>query len=336
MGKMKPSYDTNRQVLGKIFPLDTPFNVILDVSEACNFKCNYCFRSEQNKECWGYAKDSQIMKWELFIKAVEQMKGFPQEVKQISLSNHGEPLVNRRLSDMVKYIKSKGIKSKVAIHTNASLLDESYVYELIDSEIDRIVVSLQGLDGERYRITCGVKIDYEKFYGNLRLLYEKKKKNTQIQIKIANTALEENEDGKFFEMYEPIADRVFVEQIVPIWKNIKIDGISDSLQNKYGRIFKKQQCCPLIFHTIVIAPNGDVYPCTQLLSPYIIGNINNITLVELWNSSMRKELLYKQCIGNNPEICTDCYILQNCICTEEDMIDSFKEEILQRLEKKNI
>ena len=88
MGKRKPSYDTNRQVLGEIYPLDTPFNVILDVSEACNFKCNYCFRFEQNKECWGYAKDKQIMSWELFVKAVEQIKVFPQKIKQIT-TDHG-------------------------------------------------------------------------------------------------------------------------------------------------------------------------------------------------------------------------------------------------------
>ena len=29
--KIKPSYDENRQVLGKIYPLSTPFTVILDV-----------------------------------------------------------------------------------------------------------------------------------------------------------------------------------------------------------------------------------------------------------------------------------------------------------------
>lgn len=335
MGERKPSFDTNRQVLGRILPLDTPFNVILDVSEACNFKCNYCFRADSDKGQWGYAKDNHVMQWEVFVRAVEQIKKFSQVVKQISLSNHGEPLVNRRLPDMVRYIKAEEIKSRIAIHTNASLLDEEYVYDLIDSEIDRIVVSIQGLDEERYFAMCGVKINYERFFENLKLLYRNKKGNMQIQIKIANTALREEEEGKFFELYQPIADSVFVEQIVPIWKNIVIDGVSESFQNKYGKVFEKQQCCSLIFHTIVITPNGDVYPCTQLLSPYLLGNINDVELTELWNSPIRKELLYKQCIGNNPEICRDCYILQNCICTEEDMIDSYRKEILQRLGKEN-
>lgn len=331
MGEIKPSYDTKRQVLGKIFPLNTPFNVILDTSEVCNFKCNYCFRADQEKKHWGYAKNNQIMEWEVFIKAVGQIKYFPQEVKQISLSNHGEPLANRKLPDMVRYIKKEGIGSRISIHTNASLLDNKYVYDLADSNIDRIVISLQGLDAEKYYEVCGVKISYEMFYKNLCLLY-RIKKDTKIHIKISNAALKEGEEEKFYEMYRPIADQVYVEQIVPIWKDVKTGDASCEVQNKFGKIFEKQKCCPLIFHTMVITPNGDVYPCTQLLSSYVLGNINSAEIVDLWNSPMRKELLVRQCKIDNPSVCTDCYILQNSIYAKEDMIDSYREEILQRLE----
>lgn len=332
MGEIRPSFDSNRQILGEIYPLDTPFNVIVDVSEACNFKCNYCFRSDKDKTHWGYAKDNQIMQWDLFIKVVEQLKGFPQEVKQISLSNHGEPLANRKLPDMVRYIKNSGIQSRVSIHTNASLLDEKYVYDLADSNIDRIVISLQGLDAAKYYETCGVKIDYESFYQNLALLY-KMKKDTQVDIKIANVALKENEEKKFYEMYQPISDRVFVEQIVPIWKDVNIQEVQTSVQNKYGKSFARQQCCPLIFHTIVIAPNGDVYPCTQLLTSHKLGNINEKSIVQYWDSPERIDLLVKQVELQREDLCKDCYILQNSIYTKEDMIDEYRYEILDRLKK---
>lgn len=330
MGEIKPSYDTNRQILGEILPLDTPFNVILDASEACNFKCNYCFRSDQNKSHWGYAKDNQLMPWDIFVRAVEQIKAFPQEVKQISLSNHGEPLTNRKLPDMVRYIKNEGITSRISIHTNASLLDERYVYELADSNIDRIVISLQGLDEDKYLETCGVKINYKVFYENLKLLY-KIKKDTKIHIKIANVALKENEEDKFYEMYKPISDRVFIEQIVPIWKDVNIEKIQNVVQNKYGEKFEKQQCCPLIFHTVVISPNGDVYPCTQLLTTHKIGNINEKSIAECWNDTERIALLLNQLTLKQEVLCKDCYILQNSIYSKEDMIDKYREEIQNRI-----
>ena len=337
MGVIKPSFDTDRQVLGKILPVSTPFNVIIDSSEACNFRCRYCFRSGEDRSAWGYAKDGIKMDKQVFHKIVEQIMEFPQPVRQISLSNHGEPLTNRELPDMVRYIKQKGITSRVSIHTNAALLNEEYAMDLADSNIDRIVISLQGLSEVKYKEICGADIDFNRFYNNLSVLY-KHKKDTQIYYKIMDTSLEEGEEEKFYRLFAPISDRMYIEREVPIWKNLRQDNGEDRtggeiLANKYGAGFPVQECCPLIFHTIVVSPIGDVYPCTQLLTPYVLGNISDHTLLELWNSLDRRELLLRQCRGQNPEICNGCYILQNSIYGKEDMIDAYRDEILNRLEK---
>lgn len=328
--KKIPSFDKNRQVLGKIFPLNTPFTVIVDASEVCPFKCNYCFRSNQDKKNWGYANKNNLMKWETFCKAIEQIQEFPQDVKQISLSNHGEPLCNRKLPDMVRYIKQNHVGGRVSIHTNAALLDEKYAVELAESKIDRVIVSLQGLTAEKYKEVCGFHIDYDVFYRNLKTLYEAKA-DTQICIKIANTALEEGEEEQFYELFEPIADRVFVEQIIPIWLNIEVKDNFMRMKNKYGDVFPIQECCPLIFHTIVVAPDGDVYPCTQLLRKEILGNVKETTLLELWTGAQRKELLLRQCNLDNPPICAECYIRQNSIYSENDLIDEYRYQIKERL-----
>lgn len=334
MGIIKESFDTNRQILGKILPLDTPFTVIVDASEVCNLKCNYCFRSDSNKDNWGYAKALNKMDWDTFVKVIDQIKEFPSAVKQISLSHHGEPLANLNLAKMVAYIKRQGINSRVSIHTNATLLTDAYAKELAQSGIDRVVVSLQGLNAEAYERICGVKIDYDKFYNNLKLLYGYKGEKTQINIKIANTALGEGGEQKFYDMFTPIADRVFVEQIVPIWKNVASAGVNTDIQNKYGRKFKKQKCCPLIFHTIVVLPNGDVYPCTQLLSEEKLGNINENSLLYYWQSDKKRELLKQQLELRSPLMCRDCSILNNSIYSEADMIDEYRLEILERMKIK--
>ncbi|MDD5900938.1 MAG: radical SAM protein [Lachnospiraceae bacterium] len=330
--RIKPSFDENRQRLGDILPLKVPFNVLLDSSEVCNFRCSYCFRADKDKSVWGYAKKNNLMEWDTFVRAIEQMKAFEEPVKQISLSGHGEPLCNRRIPDMVRYIKKNGVADRVSLHTNASLLDEMYVSELVDSEIDRVVVSLQGMTSEKYEQVCGIAVDVDRLYEMLSLFYEKKR-NTKLHIKIADAALESGEEKAFYERFLPIADRAFVERIVPIWKDTEYSRqqIQSMTQNKYGSIFPKQRCCPVVFHTMFVTPGGEVYPCTQLLYPKSLGNVMESSLVQMWNSEERKRLLQEQLELCSPEICEDCYIKDNSIFTEEDMIDAYREEILARL-----
>ena len=334
--RIQPSYDTNRQVLGKILPLDTPFTVILDTSEACNFKCKYCFRSHHDKRDWGYAASGGLMPWSIFEKAADQLLRFPQTVRQVSLSNHGEPLANRDICQMAKYLREKGFDGRISIHTNASLLDEEYAGEVGTCGMSRIIVSLQGLTGERYEKICGARIDENDFFENLSVMYAASRENkhkTEIHIKIANAALDGSEEQVFYERFEKIADRVFVEHIVPIWKNGNADG-GEKAVNKYGASFPGQKCCRLIFDTLVVAPNGDVYPCTQLVGTPCIGNIQEIPLFEIWNNQKRIGLLEKILCLDEPDMCKECYIKQNSVYTKEDMIDGFREEILRRLEEK--
>ena len=332
--RIKPSFDANRQKLGEVLPLRVPFNVLIDSSEACNFKCNYCFRAEKDKSAWGYAKKNELMEWSTFEKVIEQIMEFEEPVKQISLSVHGEPLCNRRLPDMVRYIKGKAITGRVSIHTNASLLDEAYVCDLADSGIDKVVVSLQGITSEKYRQVCGAPVDMNRLYDMLKLFSEKKR-NTMLHVKVADVALEQGEEELFYEKYLPIADRVFVEKIVPIWKGTEFSEqqAKTMVQNKYGALLPKQHCCPVLFHTIVVTPNGDVYPCTQLLSPKPLGNIKETTLKQLWNGEERKELLRRQLELCAPDICEGCYIRDNSIFTEEDLIDAYRGEIKKRLDQ---
>lgn len=331
---IKPSFDTNRVPLAEVLPLTTPFTVILDASEACNFKCSYCFRSEKDLKVWGYAAENSMMSMEVFKMAVSQIKQFPGEIRQISLSHHGEPLTNKNLPRMVKYIKENGIKARVSIHTNGSLLSPQYSRELAESEIDRIIVSVQGLSAAHYRKMCGYEIDFEQFYENIQYFY-RIKTNTQLCVKIIETALEEGEEERFYDLFAPIADRVFIEKEVPIWKEKNYSGLNEHFGlalNKYGAGFALQKVCPLIFHTIVVIPNGDIYPCTQLLQTEKLGNIREQTLRDAWNSDKRKELLKAQCCFCVPEICGDCGIRQNTIYAKEDMIDEHRDEILKRLE----
>lgn len=337
--KILPSFNKERTKLGKVLPLDTPFTVIIDSSEICNFKCNYCFRSNNDSSDVIYAKKEGLMKWNTFVEIVNQLKEFPDEVKRISLSGHGEPLCNKLLPDMVSYIKKCGLLGTTEIHTNGSLLvDEKFRHKLAKSGLDRIIISLQGLNAYSYNKISDVSLDFNEFYNSLKDFYTCSQ-NTIINIKIADVALAEGEIDKFYQMFSEISDRLYVEKIVPLFKDIDYSDIiaRDKRINKYGNNFGEQRCCNQIFYTLVITPEGNIYPCTELDPPIKLGNIFENTLIEAWNSKVRKDFLKSNlifgCKSNTK--CKECYIPYNNVKVKEDLIDDYSNEILARLEQIN-
>ncbi|MBP2662129.1 MAG: Radical protein [Firmicutes bacterium] len=336
MASIKPSYNTNRTVLGEQLPLDTPFSIVLDLSESCNFRCSYCFRAGKKDESWSFAAAGDLMSQAVFERAARQLKEFPQKLKLISLSGHGEPLCNPNIVDMVRFLKKLDVTEQIDMHTNASLLTEESAVRIAQAGFTRIVVSLQGLDAAAYERTCGAKMDFQQFYNNLKLMYENKNKNLRIHIKIADAALgkdsvQENERS-FYALFDGITDNVSVEKAVPLWQNINFN--TDTTANKFGYAFGEVNYCSLLFYKMLVAPGGEIYPCTNLPPPMSLGNIRDITLQEAWNSRKRLEFL-KEHLGltrykHTP--CEGCFVPVNTVTSSEDIIDPYRDVILDRLE----
>ena len=50
---VEKSFNQKRNVLGKVLPLSTPYTVLIDISDMCNLRCNYCFRYDDSIEAKG-------------------------------------------------------------------------------------------------------------------------------------------------------------------------------------------------------------------------------------------------------------------------------------------
>lgn len=141
-------------------------------------------------------------------------------------------------------------------------------------------------------------------------------------------------------MYSPVADKVYIETEVPLWDVDDEDVFNKGKQtnNKYGRENLWQQTCSLLFYTLNVLPDGTVFPCTNIRPPMILGNVNQISLKECWESTKRRKFLIAQLknMRGNCQVCRNCYIPQNTIMTPEDIIDGFEENILKRMGTENI
>jgi len=86
----------------------------------------------------------------------------------LKLSLRGEPNLPPTLFDMIRYAKEKGIID-VYFNTNATLLNEDKINQLIDSGLDRISISAEGTTKEVYeRYRVGAK--YEEVLSSVKAL----------------------------------------------------------------------------------------------------------------------------------------------------------------------
>ena len=102
MAKKGIGRDANRVELYKVVPRSVPFAIGITPSDICNFRCNYC-----NQSTKAGIKDAQILKWEDFIIQAQQIEELLEkgtdDLKLIRLIGNGEPLVNKKLPDMVRF-----------------------------------------------------------------------------------------------------------------------------------------------------------------------------------------------------------------------------------------
>ena len=77
-------------------------------------------------------------------------------------------------------------------------------------------------------------------------------------------------------------------------------------QEKKGHVAPVRVACCFLWRTLNVSSNGDVYPCSGLSSPKL-GNLNEASLVDLWNGSLIRSMR-RQLDTNHPHsTCRHCW-----------------------------
>ncbi|MBQ7233260.1 MAG: SPASM domain-containing protein [Bacillales bacterium] len=278
----------DRKKLSDCIPLSAPFSLNIGVSEICNFRCNYCMHSTIDGKKY---LNCGFIDMNTFEKILLDASELSPNYNIVNLIGMGEPLLHPDIIEMVNKVRKSGISKRIEITTNASKLTPELSLGLINAGLTRLIVSIQGVTEEKYKEICGVKLNLDNLINNLKFFYENKH-NTEVYIKIADTALEQ-EELIFYEMFSPYADVINIENTVPLFKDVDYTNIikRKEIKSRYGTSIQHQQCCQMIFYALFIRPNGDVSPCCLLPEPVNLGNIYNNTLKEIWNGEVRNEFL---------------------------------------------
>ncbi len=320
-----------RESLEKVIPLPAPYVVYIDPTNACNFRCAFCPTSDKQLLA-DVGRDTRMMRYETFTRVVDELKAFDVQFRLINLYKDGEPLLNKRFIDMVKYLRDAGITDRIWTKTNGALLDPRLNQQLADSGLNHICISVEAVDKKGYKRIADVDIDYQKFRDNVSDLYQRSG-NCEIYIKIADSGLSKEQIEKFYADFEGISDKIAVEKLMG-WSNsdAKDFTLGTDPDTYDGGVFEDKQVCAYPFYVLAVNATGLVSVCGNDWSQKALaGDNRKMTLKEIWNGEQLYQLRrdHLQLDRSKVAACADCYYLK----IVPDNIDSYRLKILDKISK---
>lgn len=158
-----------------------PRSIYIEPTTRCNELCQQCPRTLLSRE------EDRDLTFEQFCFIVDQ---FP-VLECVVLHGLGEPLLNKDLPRMIRYLKERG--TYVLFNSNGILLNAARGQALIDAGLDEYRLSMDGSTRETYAQVRGVDA-FNKVWRNVHafILQQKKQDASKPAVSLWFTAMREN------------------------------------------------------------------------------------------------------------------------------------------------
>lgn len=321
---------TGRTALETVIPLATPYVVFVDPASACNYSCGFCPTGHSDL-IDATNRHVGVMKFELFQKIIDDLAGFPDPIKVLRLYKDGEPLLNKRLADMIRYAKAAGVPY-IDTTTNGSLITPQRMGPILEAGLDKLNLSVDGMSDATYLEFTGFPLKFDKLVQNVRWLYENKG-DCEIVIKVPEELLKPGEREKFFDTFGNFCDRISTEKFAPCWPGFDVEERSGIpiTGGIYNQPISETLVCSYLFYSFSVNTDGLVSSCfLDWERKLVVGDVRRQSLREIWNGDRLNALRKLHLEGRRKEhpVCGSCGQLTHCL---PDNIDKFASMLLERM-----
>ena len=269
-----------------------PYWLTIDPTNICNLKCPFCPTGQGRN-----SRPKAMLPLDKFKWLMEELGPY---LIHIDFCNWGEPLLNKDLFEMIKLAKRYRINTK--IDSNFTVLDEGGIDKLLESGIDNIKVSIDGISPETYA-KYRVGGDYNVAITNLKLLLDKKRRLRLTLPKIEWQFLVFRHNEHEIEIVRKMAASLGVDKLgitkafigdkdwMPTDPNNSIYDLKKLLNSEESAeltsdFFKpNSRMCNWLWEALVVNANGSVSPCCSVENECDdFGNIFDSGVRKTWNN----------------------------------------------------
>ncbi len=272
----------------------SPISIAIEPTTSCNLRCPECPSGLRS-----FSRPTGMLDENFFQKTIDELH---KEIFYLTFYFQGEPYLNLKFLEMVKYASQKNIYTSTS--TNAHYLDDENAKATVESGLDRLIISIDGTTQESYQ-SYRIGGDLQKVMDGTKNILKWKK------------ALKSKTPHVIFQFVVFRQNEHEVEEVKKLGKQLGVDEVKIKFaqiydyENGNDRIPTKEEfarykkgndgtflppsggeevSCWRMWHSCVITWDGKIVPCCfDKDAKHQLGNLNEKSFKDIWfNSSYTK------------------------------------------------
>lgn len=288
-----------------------PLAIGIEPTTSCNLRCPECPSGLRS-----FTRPTGMLDEKLFRSLIDELKD---TLSYLTFYFQGEPYLHPKFLSLVKYASQQNIYT--ATSTNAHYLNDKQARDTVESGLDRLIISLDGLDQETYQsYRVGGNID-KVLEGTRNILKWRKELKSKTPYVVFQFLVVKPNEHQVPGVYS-LAKEMGVDNV--LLKTAQIydyENGSDLMPtiDKYSRYKKsgdgtweiKNQLldhCWKMWNSCVVTWDGKVVPCCfDKDAHYTLGDLKQNSFEEIWRSKAYNE--FRQSVLRSREeieMCRNC------------------------------
>ncbi len=300
------------RILRREILLNQPWAITIEASSVCQLACPECPAGNGN-----IVRKQPFMSQEDFESV---LSGLSPKTFYLNLYFQGEPLLDLGLIQKIEAARRQ--KMFVSLSSNAQMIDSSMAEQLIQSGIQKLIVSLDGTDQATYE-TYRTNGDIQQVFKALNHLVQAQQKlkiNTPV-IEVQMLIFRYNEhqiaelknaakaiDRKIGLVYK--APQFYSEEKATLWmpESKRYQRYKRMEDNTVKPVRKTPRFCVRLWSTIVVTSDVMVVPCCyDKFASHELGSLKNEKAASLWRGRLYRRFRREWLSGRTPAMCQNCF-----------------------------
>jgi len=279
--------------------LKVPLYLLIEPVSICNMRCIMCFQRDEtfssNKDYMG------MMNMDLFKHIIDE--AYENGIKAVTLASRGEPTLHPRFGEMLAYTTGKFFEVKLS--TNALLLNDEKIYQILESDVSFVTFSCDAFTQEGYR-KIRLKDKFNTVLSNIENFNRIKTEeypDSKCMTRVHGVKVDKGLDyNAFHDFWKNKCDTVTLMNCQSRWDTYNNPIIGDE---------EKKISCYRLWKFMYIWYDGTCNPCDLDYKSFLsVGSVVDKSISEIWRGEkfekLRKSHINGQCDLHYP--CDRCYL----------------------------